>query len=328
MNKCRMYSYRPVVTNCAFSRCVADLHNEYTFAGISLHWDIRALMYSADMSPQLTKIDFWCGEYSGFMAHTVRRCADTLETLRLTHYKYHEKNNIFEEPNGKPVAYHRLKFLRLFNITNTSSSKYSGKSPTFILPRLSQLIMLGNFPFRDGALFKSVSNTLVSVRISTTMSLLDIINRFNVFSDTCCPHVNYISIFSTWDRFYIERNNAYYLFLSTVSRRLKTLKVSNAYVTDIFMDLVMNVHVIDTIQSLSIDGTVLSFSSLCSLIESLPQMTQLRFQSIEVYEDYDIPDAIGLYEQIIEKRAVLSTSLKFCQVIHHDPQDTTNDLAI
>ncbi|KAJ2464882.1 hypothetical protein GGI03_002975 [Coemansia sp. RSA 2337] len=241
---------------------------------------------------------------------------------------YHEKNSIFEEPNGKPVAYHRLKFLRLFNITNTSSSKYSGKSPTFILPRLSQLIMLGNFPFRDGALFKSVSSTLVSVRISTTMSLLDIINRFNVFSDTCCPHVNYISIFSTWDRFYIERYNAYYLFLSTVSRRLKTLKVANAYVTDIFMDLVMNVHVIDTIQSLSIDGTVLSFSSLCSLIESLPQMTQLRFQSIEVYEDYDIPDAIGLYEQIIEKWAVLSTSLKFCQVIHHDPQDTTNDLAI
>ncbi|KAJ2490414.1 hypothetical protein IWW37_003155 [Coemansia sp. RSA 2050] len=57
-------------------------------------------------------------------------------------------------------------------------------------------------------------------------------------------------------------------------------------------------------------------------------MEQLRFQSIEVYEDYDIPDAIGLYEQIIESRSELSTCLKFCQVIHHDPLDTTNDLAI
>ncbi|KAJ2255601.1 hypothetical protein GGI13_001537 [Coemansia sp. RSA 455] len=65
----------------------------------------------------------------------------------------------------------------------------------------------------------------------------------------------------------------------------------------------MNVHVIDTIQSLSIDGTVLSFSSLCSLIESLPQMTQLRFQSIEVYEDYDIPDAIarGRFDSFVRK---------------------------
>ncbi|KAJ2746600.1 hypothetical protein GGI19_006401, partial [Coemansia pectinata] len=140
------------------------------------------------------------------------------------------------------------------------------------------------------------------------MSLLDVLNRFNVFSDTCCPHVSHISIFSTWDRFYVEKYNAYYLFLSLVSRRLKSLKVSNAYVTDIFMDLVMQVPVLNTIQSLSINGTVLSFNSLCSLVESLPQMTQIRFQSIEVYEDYDIPDAIGLYEQIIEKRAVLMSS--------------------
>ncbi|KAJ2868366.1 hypothetical protein GGH94_000206 [Coemansia aciculifera] len=116
--------------------------------------------------------------------------------------------------------------------------------------------------------------------------------------------------------------------VDTAQNLLKSLKVSNAYVTDIFMDLVMQVPVLNTIQSLSINGTVLSFNSLCSLVESLPQMTQIRFQSIEVYEDYDIPDAIGLYEQIIEKRAVLSTCLKFCQVIHHDPLDTTNDLAI
>ncbi|KAJ2818980.1 hypothetical protein FBU31_005688 [Coemansia sp. 'formosensis'] len=94
------------------------------------------------------------------------------------------------------------------------------------------------------------------------------------------------------------------------------------------MDLVMQGTTLDTIQSLNISGTVLSFNSLCSLIESLPQMTQIRFQSIEVYEDYDIPDAIDLYEQIIEKRAVLSACLMFCQVIHHDPLDTTNDLAI
>ncbi|KAJ2348960.1 hypothetical protein GGH91_001095 [Coemansia sp. RSA 2671] len=135
-------------------------------------------------------------------------------------------------------------------------------------------------------------------------------------------------MFSTWDRFYVERYNAYFLFLSIVSRRLTSLKVTNAYITDIFMDLVMQAPALDTIQSLNIGGTALSFNSLCSLIESLPRMEQLRFQSIEVYEDYDIPDAIGLYEQIIERRSELSASLKFCQVIDHDPLDTTNDLAI
>ncbi|KAJ2873728.1 hypothetical protein GGH93_002991 [Coemansia aciculifera] len=173
---------------------------------------------ASDMASFPTHFDVDTAQNFGFTSHLVRRCADTLETLKLGHYKYHDKNSIFEEPNGKAVAYHRLK--------------------------------------------------------------------------------------------------------------LKSLKVSNAYVTDIFMDLVMQVPVLNTIQSLSINGTVLSFNSLCSLVESLPQMTQIRFQSIEVYEDYDIPDAIGLYEQIIEKRAVLSTCLKFCQVIHHDPLDTTNDLAI
>ncbi|KAJ2448733.1 hypothetical protein GGF42_005002 [Coemansia sp. RSA 2424] len=188
--------------------------------------------------------------------------------------------------------------------------------------------MLGSYPFRDAVLFQSVSKTLESARISTTMSLLDIINRFNVFSDTCCANTKYISIYSRWDRFYVERYNSYYVFLSVVSRRLKQLKVSNAYITDIFMDLVMQVPALESIQALSIDGTVLSFNSLCSLIESLPQMTQLRFQSIEVYEDYDIPDAIDLYEHIIEKRAVLSNCLQFCQVSYHDPLDCTNDLAI
>ncbi|KAJ2909789.1 hypothetical protein GGI21_001532 [Coemansia aciculifera] len=329
LTKCAMYSFRPVDTNCLFAQSIVDLHDNYRYADIASHWDLRRASKAETLYTNLTKLDMFCRHDPSVVPQLVRRCADSLEHLNLKSYQYRNNDNIFEDPNsGGAVEYHRLKTLKFFAISNESSSKHLARSPTIVLPRLTHLSLLGNYPFNDAVLFQSVSKTLVSVRLSTTMSLLDIINRFNVFSDTCCENTKFISIFSNWDKFYIEKYNSYYTFLSLVSRRLTSLKVSNAYVADIFMDLVMQVPTLDSIQALSIGGTVLSFNSLCSLIESLPQMTQLKFQSIEVYEDYDMPDTIDLYDHVVGKHAVLSANLQFCQVSLDDPLDRTSDLAI
>ncbi|KAJ2746546.1 hypothetical protein GGI20_001257 [Coemansia sp. BCRC 34301] len=328
VTQCRMYTYVPVATNCAFAQVIAQFHDTYRYAEISSTWDMRLFKKAQETRPALTKINMFCRHNVELIPTLIRQCANSLEHLNLKFYEYINNDNIFEDKNGKAVAYYNLKSLKLMLMPNTSGSRHHVSSPAIFLPRLTHLTMIGNYPFKDAVLFQSVSKTLEWVRISTTLSLLDIINRYSVFSDICCANTKHISIFSNWDRFYVEKYNSYYMFLSIVSRRIVSLKVHNAYVTDIFMDLVMQVPELENIQSLNIDGTVLSFNSLCSLIESLPRMTRLRFQSIEVYEDYDIPDAVDLYEHIISKRAVLSSCLQFCQVIHHDPLDCTNDLAI
>ncbi|KAJ2337131.1 hypothetical protein GGI00_000431 [Coemansia sp. RSA 2681] len=127
----------------------------------------------------------------------IRRSAQTLRTLGVCAFNVPDISGLIRDPDGGGhVEYPRLNRLTTCVIFDSAASQdlvFNGAVP---FPRLRRLCIVGDYPFADDVLFRGNNSSLVSFSVVLQPATVAMLKRYNVFTPTSHPELQYINISS------------------------------------------------------------------------------------------------------------------------------------
>ncbi|KAJ2790889.1 hypothetical protein GGI18_001517, partial [Coemansia linderi] len=274
-----------VSSNCQFEQYLLDLYTKYfdAYTALNLHGSWQGgftKMYSV-----VTTMRLFFGDYSEQTFQLIHNCAHSLESLAVHNYRGREAYNIFMDTNDSPVEYTRLRSLKL-SMVKSSGTVSRGSGVTVLLPSLTHLDVDGSYAFEDDVLFRATRKTLKYANILVDLHTAAILEKYNVFRGPDYPSICHVKISRISDADDDTRRAGHWAYVSSIARNLKALTVYPSSTLATLVESLSNGPEIQSIQHLTLDSATLVFSSVCCLVQKLPQMSRLTLASVYLDKQY------------------------------------------
>ncbi|KAJ2022382.1 hypothetical protein GGI06_001841 [Coemansia sp. S85] len=302
-----------VSSNCQFEQYLLDLYTKYfdAYTALNLHGSWQGgftKMYSV-----VTTMRLFFGDYSEQMFQLIHNCAHSLESLAVHNYRGREAYSIFMDTNDSPVEYTRLRSLKL-SMVKSSGTVSRGSGVTVLLPSLTHLDVDGSYAFEDDVLFRATRKTLKYANILVDLHTAAILEKYNVFRDPDYLSICHVKISRISDADDDTRRAGHWAYVSSIACNLKALTVYPSSTLATLVESLSNGPEIQSIQHLTLDSATLVFSSVCCLVQKLPQMSRLTLASVYLDKQYLDMDRYEMHDYVVGKWGVLSSQLRLFHV--------------
>ncbi|KAJ2040372.1 hypothetical protein IW146_007255 [Coemansia sp. RSA 922] len=261
----------------------------------------------------LSSIDITKPRNVGLFEALLHRNASTLKSLNIVNTPSETIINIFETSDGDPVAYPVLKKLVLTSMNKVPKPKYSLEDSPVLLPKLVDLSVKWGHPFHDDVLFRGNNATLEQAILMLDTEFMAVLNKFKVFGQSNRPRLQHVTVWndplSSGDK--VEQGRLFSLFALDMASKVPSLILQSRFPAGVFVDGIMQQPAIHNLRCLKLINATLSFGTLLTLIESLPNLHEIAIMKLSPEQKYSEMTPRILLEHLHTSYYPLSNQLQY-----------------
>ncbi|KAJ2883192.1 hypothetical protein H4R27_002935 [Coemansia aciculifera] len=280
---------------------------------IEVSWPTNASQSSPTVVTGLSSIDITKPKDVEIVEALIHRNSSTLNSLTMVNTPGETIINIFETPYGESVAYLMLEKLALTSMNKVPKPKYSLEDSPVLLPRLINLTIKWGHPFHDDVLFRGNNATLERVVLMVDVEFMAILNKFKVFGESNRPRLQHATLWndplSQGDK--LEQGRLFSLFALGMASKVPSLLLQSRFPTDVFVNGITQQPAIHSLRRLKLINSTLSFGTLLTLIESLPNLHEIAIMKLAPEQKYSEMTPRILLEHLHTSYYPLSNQLQY-----------------
>ncbi|KAJ2037115.1 hypothetical protein H4S03_003178 [Coemansia sp. S3946] len=239
--------------------------------------------------------------------------ASTLKSLNIVNTPGETIINIFETSDGDSVAYPMLEKLVLTSMNKVPKPKYSLEDSPVLLPRLVDLSVKWGHPFHDDVLFRGNNATLEQAILMLDTEFMAVLNKFKVFGQSNRPRLQHVTVWndplSSGDK--VEQGRLFSLFALGMASKVPSLILQSRFPAGVFVDGIMQQPAIHNLRCLKLINATLSFGTLLTLVESLPNLYEIGLMKLSPEQKYSEMTPRILLEHLHTSYYPLSNQLQY-----------------
>ncbi|KAJ2579505.1 hypothetical protein GGH95_003068 [Coemansia sp. RSA 1836] len=216
------------------------------------------------------------GNFGQFIQLT-RQNASTLQSIEATSEHHIDVCGLVLSSSGSPVRYPRLLSLKLWGQPGTAISHRPVFKDVVPFPSLQRLSLRIDYPFGDDTMYRGNAAMLESLEIGLDCLTVDVLRKYNVFTPTSHPKLQYVSIGHYGD---LVPNPFPTVaectqFVLSIAPRAAAREMHGASTNASVMPVLSSNGSHACIQVLSLPRTSLTLWDTITLVKSLPLLTDL-----------------------------------------------------